>query len=96
MEQNIYKMVVDCLQPYLLELNNNETIHPETKVYASGSTLNSLYFIRLVVDLEEVVFDKFGKQIVIANEKALSMKQSPFRTVQSLTDYITLLLNAHE
>jgi hypothetical protein len=38
------------------------------------------------------VEDAFGDALTLADERALSMEASPFRTIQSLADYIGVLI----
>ncbi|MBD3843955.1 MAG: hypothetical protein IE909_19185, partial [Campylobacterales bacterium] len=45
-----------------------------------------------ITDLEERISDEFEKDIVLADEKAMSQKASPFRNVETLTNYIQKLL----
>ena len=48
--------------------------------------------VALVVDLEEQLRDVFGKEITLADERAMSQEINPFSKVESLTRYIHLLL----
>ncbi len=65
---------------------------PQTGLFGRTGLLGSLGMINLVLELEETLFDEYGVNIVIADERALSRKRSPFRDVNSLVDYITSLL----
>jgi len=65
----------------------------DTVIYGTSEALNSLQLVRLVVDMEQAVFEQFNKHITIANEKALSLKNSPFRTVGTMSNYIDELIN---
>ena len=65
---------------------------PETVLFGKGAQLDSLGLVNLVVGTEQRLSDTFGVALTLANEKAFSMKQSPFRTVGSLADYVTGLL----
>jgi hypothetical protein len=38
------------------------------------------------------VEDAFGVALTLADERALSMNASPFRSIQSLADYIGILM----
>ena len=39
------------------------------------------------------ISEKFNKEIILADEKAMSQERSPFLSVKSLADYIEKLLN---
>ena len=57
-----------------------------------NSKLDSLGLINLIVAVEQNIEDEFDVTITLADEKAMSQKHSPFRTVESLVNYIRLLL----
>ena len=54
--------------------------------------LDSLGVVFLLTELEERISDQLEVEIVIADERAMSQKTSPFRRVKSLTDYVTMLV----
>jgi acyl carrier protein len=57
-------------------------------LYGSGSPLDSLALVRFIVEIETAVEERFGVPVVLADDRALSQKQSPFRTIGSLAAYI--------
>ena len=48
--------------------------------------------VRLIVIIEQNIEDEFDISLTIADERAMSQKQSPFRTIGTLVDYIDILL----
>lgn len=72
------------------ELGNPELASPteDTRLFGEKSGLDSMGLVTLIVDLEEAVHTRFGKTVVIADERAMSRLNSPFRRVGSLTDHI--------
>ena len=65
---------------------------PETRLLGSQSVLDSMHLVSLIVTIEREVEDAFGVALTLADERALSMKASPFRSIQSLADYIGILM----
>jgi len=63
-----------------------------TVLYGDESDLDSLSLVMLIGDIEARVNDDFDANLVIASERALSLRRSPFRTVGSLIEYIEQLL----
>ena len=57
-------------------------------IYGPQGLLNSLQLMQYVVDLEEKYLQLTGKVIVIASAKALSHRESPFRNLHTLADFI--------
>ena len=65
---------------------------PETRLLGSQSVLDSMHLVSLIVAIEREVEDAFGVALTLADERALSMQASPFRSIQSLVDYIGILI----
>ncbi|MGH1366138.1 MAG: hypothetical protein ACRBF0_21440 [Calditrichia bacterium] len=59
-----------------------------TMLYGEGSSLDSLSLVNLIVIAEEKIEDQFDAAITLADEKAMSLRNSPFRSIDSLADYI--------
>jgi acyl carrier protein len=69
---------------------------PATVLFGKGGQLDSLALVTLIIEVEEKVADELGVSIVLADERALSQKNSPFLTLQTLTQYVSLLVDEHE
>ena len=54
--------------------------------------MDSLALVSFIADLEDKISDEFEKDIILADEKAMSQRTSPFRSVETLTNYIQKLL----
>ena len=66
---------------------------PETVLLGPSSVFDSLRLVNLIVAVEQKVEEEFGFPIsAIANEKAMSRKSSPLRTVSTLAGFITSIL----
>jgi hypothetical protein len=65
---------------------------PETRLLGSQSVLDSMQLVSLIITIERELEDTFGVAPTLANERALSMNESPFRSIQSLADYIGVLI----
>ncbi|MFW2601145.1 hypothetical protein [Aliarcobacter butzleri] len=94
MQNKIEKIIIKTLVELNEELENDSLKNPslKTKLYGANSGLDSLALVSFITDLEEKISDEFDKEIVLADEKAMSAKTSPFRNVESLTLYIKSLL----
>jgi hypothetical protein len=64
----------------------------DPRIYGGGAPLDSLGLVNFLADLEYRLAEKFGREIVLASERAMSRSRSPFRDVASLTEYIVELL----
>ena len=92
--ERIENIIIESLREYNQELESVELNNPtnKTKLYGERSVLDSMGLVYLITDIEEKISDQFSKNIVLADEKAMSQKTSPFRDVESLTKYIQNLL----
>ena len=48
--------------------------------------------VTLIADLEARISDEFDFDIILADEKAMSQRTSPFRNIATLTKYIEQIL----
>jgi acyl carrier protein len=66
----------------------------ETELYGGDSGLDSLSLVMLVSAIETAISEEFGKDVVLASEKAMSMRHSPYRSVGSFVDFVEAELAA--
>ncbi len=73
-----------------MELGYDELakVTPETELFGGQSGIDSLTLVRIVAELERVAEQKFGKPVVLADERAMSRRNSPFRTVGTLAAFV--------
>ena len=63
-----------------------------TVLLGKDGKLDSLGLVNLLVIIEQSIEDEFDKNITIADERAMSQKSSPFKTVNTLINYIHKVL----
>jgi acyl carrier protein len=56
-------------------------------LFGDGGLLDSLALVSLVIAVEQGLEDRFGLSVPLADEKALSQRRSPYRTLASLIEY---------
>ena len=64
-----------------------------TRLFGGNSDLDSLGLVNLIVAIEQHLEEEFNITISLADDKAMSQKHSPFKTVGTLVDYIEMLLD---
>lgn len=69
------------------ELSFSGELTPETRLFGEDGVLDSMGLVTLVVAVEQAIEDEFGRSIGLADEKALSRKRSPYRSVDALAEY---------
>jgi hypothetical protein len=83
---------VDCMNAELPP-DRQLSKTPDTRLLGSQSVLDSLHLVSLLIAIEREIEDTIGVTLTLADERALSMKESPFRTIQSLASYIEVLIS---
>ena len=92
---NIENIIKNSFEEVNEQLPGDQQLNysPEEVLFGSGGNLDSLGLVSLLVIIEQNIEEEFDTNITIADERAMSQKNSPFRTVSALIDYIELLLN---
>lgn len=91
------KIAPDTIQSIILEAadetdpafaNEIRQQGADTKLFGKGATLDSLALVTLIAAVETRLRDQTDVDILLVNEDAMSRRNSPFRTVGTLRDYI--------
>lgn len=64
-----------------------------TRLFGGDSNIDSLGLINLLVSVEENINNECNTSISIADERAMSQHNSPFKSIETLVDYILILIN---
>ncbi len=92
--ERIENIIIESLKEYNQEKESTKLHNPtsKTRLYGEESIFDSMGLVYLITDIEEKISDEFSKNIVLADEKAMSQKTSPFKDVETLAKYIQNLL----
>lgn len=63
-------------------------VQPETELFGGPDGIDSLSLVRIVAEVEREAEEKAGKRVVLADERAMSRRLSPFRSVTTLADLL--------
>lgn len=86
--------IMQLLRDIIAELNEElqyewlNNVHEDTPIFGDDAGIDSLSLAFLVSQAEIRVDEELGHQVVLADEKAMSMRNSPYRTVGTLIDFI--------
>jgi acyl carrier protein len=94
-QPDVLAAVLEAVAEYNEQLDEEQRLDltPETRLLGKSSKLDSFGLVNLIIVVEEKLYDKFDKAITLADEHAMSQEYSPFRSVQSLSDYAYTLLS---
>jgi acyl carrier protein len=65
-------------------------ISADTELFGNNGCLDSMALVALLIDIEDLLLDE-GVTVSLSDERAMSATNSPFRSVQTLVNYITEL-----
>jgi len=60
----------------------------DSALVGGDAVLSSLALVTYILDVEAFLDSDHGQPVTLVNEQALSRSQSPFRTVETLADYV--------
>ena len=87
-DASLVSLVADTVRRYCLAMRpSDEAIAADTVLFGPSGLLDSIGLVSVVVELEQKLSDRAGRDVSLMDDRALSQARSPFRTVQSLADY---------
>ena len=96
MKQKLLALTIDATRD-MAEQNDITPageLGPDTALFDRDGLLDSMALVSLVIDLEQIIQSEFDATVELADEKALSQENSPYRTIQTLVDYAATQLDS--
>ena len=88
MQQEVVDLIIDTARELGEdELSVDVEMTGDTELFGENGVLDSMGLVTLVVAVEQAIEDRFDRSVALADEKALSQANSPYRTVTTLADY---------
>ena len=90
MKQKAYEVVAKAVAELAEDMGFPALVNPveTTPLFGGDDGIDSLSLVRLVADIERAAAREFGKKVVLADERAMSRRNSPFRTVGTLGELL--------
>ena len=83
--------VVDEINQQLPK-NNQLKKSTDTILFGKSGVLDSLGLVNFIVSTEQKIEEELETTISLTDEKAMSQKNSPFKSIGTLADYIVSIL----
>jgi acyl carrier protein len=86
--------VLDCIRKAIGALNEERgpgeqiAVADDTCLFGAESDLDSLALVSVIVDLETLVSDHFGRPVSLTDDKAMSRQPVPFVDIGTLKAYL--------
>ena len=98
MDKEILTIVLDGIKS-IGEMEDNPALLNPTenlRLFGGDGVLDSVGIVMLMTEIEEKIEDELKKSITLADDRAMSQKTSPFRSVKTLVRYIQNLLKEQD
>ncbi|OQX10937.1 MAG: acyl carrier protein [Desulfobacteraceae bacterium IS3] len=94
MYERIFNIIIQQARELNEQLTNKIPLEQgaDAPLFGGDGVLDSIALVTLIVGVEQAIEDEFDTALTIADEKAMSQKLSPFRTVGSLSAYVEKLI----
>ena len=91
---DIARLIVECLGEVLAPGGGASpaAVDESTLLIGRNAVLDSLGLVRLIMDVEQRLQVERDITVTLVDERAMSQKHSPFRSVQTLVDYVCMLV----
>jgi acyl carrier protein len=84
-----YTVTVASVQEILQQGSTGPVeIGPDTVIVGPDAVVDSIGVVSLIVEIEQRLEADHGIAVTLANERAMSQRNSPFRTVSTLVEHI--------
>ena len=64
-----------------------DALDVNTRLFGEGGLLDSMALVSLVIAVEQTLEERYDVAVALADEKALSQRSSPYRTIGTLAAY---------
>lgn len=97
-KQQIEEVVQASLAELAVDLDQADlaAVTSETILFGPEGSLDSLALVHLIADVETRIAEEFERDLIIADDRAMSRSRSPFRTVETFSAYLSELLKEEE
>lgn len=90
---NLLNMVLETVKEVGEDQENQALIEATEETMLFGEHLDSMGIVFLITDLEAKISEELDVDITLADERAMSQRTSPFRSVKTLIKYTQTLLD---
>lgn len=94
-KQDVIQLIYEALESLNAELaaDKKVALSPDTSLFGPDAALDSLSLVSVIVDVEALIQDNYGRTVSLADDRAISQPVSPFASVEALANYVMLLLS---
>lgn len=85
---SLLKLLKNFINENEIDLDKDIVVDEKTRLIGTSSVFDSMDLVQFIVDVESLLDDEFDIEIELASEKAMSRRNSPFISINTLTKFI--------
>lgn len=67
---------------------DRDLVDDDTPLIGPDAQVDSMELVSYIADVEEAIYERWRRDVVLADERALSRSRSPFRNLSALSEYV--------
>tara|TARA_B110000977_G_C10956721_1_gene446899 strand:- start:80 stop:370 length:291 start_codon:yes stop_codon:yes gene_type:complete len=87
-KESLLKLLVQFVEENEIELNGEINLNENIRLIGTSSIFDSMELVQFIVEVESLLDDEFEIEIELTSEKAMSRRNSPFISINTLVEYI--------
>ena len=92
--KEIKRRIIGTITDYFETQDIDKNVNENTVLFGENSALDSMGLVNVIVDIEANFLDE-NHEISLTSEKAMSRRNSPFRTIETLAEFINEQINGN-
>ena len=85
--QELIQLLIESVNDYFKEQSIDSEVNESPPLFGSSSQLDSMGLVHVIVDIESRLREH-NVNVSLISEQAMSQRNSPFRTISTLADFI--------
>ena len=86
--ERLIKLLVQFVEENEIELDKDVSLEDNTRLIGTSSVFDSMELVQFIVEVESLLDDEFEIDLELTSEKAMSRRNSPFISINTLVEYI--------
>lgn len=88
LKSSLIKLLQQFVNENEIELNKDVVLDENIRLIGTSSVFDSMELVQFIVEVENLLDEEFEVEIELTSEKAMSRRNSPFISINTLVEYI--------
>jgi acyl carrier protein len=84
----LLKLLIDFIDENEIDIDKDIVLDENTRLIGTSSVFDSMELVQFIVEVESLLDDEFDIEIELTSEKAMSRRNSPFISINTLIKFI--------